>query len=225
MSENIVAIHQPNFMPWPLFWHKFFSCTDFVFLNDAVYSHGGYVNRCKVGEDWLTVPIQKSGRLGQLISEVKLVEDTRWRKKHVGRIKSRYNRYLDTPLFTSILSIYETPGTHLVSFNVRILNVLAKEFGKPIPRIHQDWSFFGLDDATGTDRILGMCRQLQADVYLSGASGPKYMELWKFDRDGVEFRLQQKGDIPEMPCTLDLLALYNDPFSFLMEDVASVTRP
>lgn len=223
MKEKVVAIHQPNFMPWPIFWHKFYNCTDFVVLIDAVYSHGGYVNRCKLGDNWLTVPVKRAGRLGQLISEVELDDSNLWVGKHKERIFGRYGKF-DDRFLNSLNFIYANPGNLLAGFNMRVLNAMIRKFGRQGPRIHFDWSF--KEPGTGTDRIVNICRALQADAYLSGASGPEYMEVWKFDRPGIDFRIQNRCfDIENIPCTMDLLM--DNPrtsYDFVREEVAKVIK-
>src|SRR4051812_18140902 len=92
----IVAIHQPNFLPWIGYFYKVLKCDRFVLLDDVQFTRGGYTNRVNIkfgkGPDWLTVPIKKQGRFGELVREVELQPDQRWRGKLVQTLKASYGR-------------------------------------------------------------------------------------------------------------------------------------
>jgi hypothetical protein len=70
----IVAIHQPNFMPWLGYFYKMAKADRFVYLDSVAFSKGGYTNRVQVktqaGPRWITAPVMTSGKLGQNISEL-----------------------------------------------------------------------------------------------------------------------------------------------------------
>src|SRR3546814_3690829 len=56
----IVAIHQPNYLPWLGYFHKIARADVFVFLDDVQFSKNGYTNRVRILGDgaarWLTIP-------------------------------------------------------------------------------------------------------------------------------------------------------------------------
>ena len=68
----LVAIHQPEHMPWLGFFEKFLRADVFVVLDDVQFSKGDFQNRNRVkgreGALWLTVPV--AHRFGQKINEV-----------------------------------------------------------------------------------------------------------------------------------------------------------
>ena|ERR1700733_7136326 len=72
--DTTVAIHQPNYIPWLGYFFKIAHADKFVFLDMVVYPGGSLVNRNSIktahGPAWLTIPVLKSGRSGQLIGEV-----------------------------------------------------------------------------------------------------------------------------------------------------------
>ena len=65
----IVAIHQPNFLPWMGYFWKIAHVDRFVFLDNVQFSKGSYQNRVKVkgpqGPHWMTIPVVTNGRLAQ----------------------------------------------------------------------------------------------------------------------------------------------------------------
>ena len=74
----IVAIHQPNYIPWLGFFYKIAKSDIFIFLDDVQYTKNSFINRNKIktsqGSIWLTLPVRNKGRFGQLIREVELNE-------------------------------------------------------------------------------------------------------------------------------------------------------
>src|SRR5690348_1614998 len=73
-NDSMVAIHQPNYIPWLGYFFKIAHVHQFVFLDTVAFSHGSLVNRNTIktstGPAWLTIPVRTSGRFGQLIREV-----------------------------------------------------------------------------------------------------------------------------------------------------------
>ena len=56
-----VAIHQPNFLPWPGFFHKW-QCADvFVALDTVQFEKNEFQNRNRIktahGVRWITMPV------------------------------------------------------------------------------------------------------------------------------------------------------------------------
>ena len=76
----IVAIHQPNYLPWLGYFYKIAKCDMFVLLDNVQYAKNSFINRNKIktpqGELWLTVPVKSKGRFGQLIKEVEIDNKT-----------------------------------------------------------------------------------------------------------------------------------------------------
>ncbi len=61
MSNNVVGIHQPNYLPWVGYFSKIRQADTFIFLDDCEFSKNGYFNRVELkgpnGKFWLTAPI------------------------------------------------------------------------------------------------------------------------------------------------------------------------
>ena len=96
----IVAIHQPNYLPWLGYFYKIARADVFVFLDDAQYSKNSYTNRVQVSEPggakWLTVPV--SYNFGDLISDVRpAVPD--WPSRHMDTIR---NYYRSAPCYRAV---------------------------------------------------------------------------------------------------------------------------
>ena len=55
----LIAIHQPNFIPWMPFFEKMHQSDVFVLLTEVQYTKNGFTNRCKVNDKWWTNPVDK----------------------------------------------------------------------------------------------------------------------------------------------------------------------
>ena len=80
------AIHQPNFLPWMGYFAKIAAVDTFILFDSVAMSNGKtWTSRSQIlvnGQPhWLTLPIKKSGRSGQRICEVELLDFVQnWRK-------------------------------------------------------------------------------------------------------------------------------------------------
>lgn len=54
----LVAIHQPNFIPWFPFFEKMNLADCFVILTQCQFSKGGWQNRCKIHDTYWTNPVE-----------------------------------------------------------------------------------------------------------------------------------------------------------------------
>ena len=70
---TVVAVHQPNYLPWLGYFYKI-ACADvFIFLDDVQFSKNSYINRVRIlhaqRSHWLTIPV--SVTLGDPINRVR----------------------------------------------------------------------------------------------------------------------------------------------------------
>lgn len=98
-----IAIHQPNYLPWPGYFKKMSMCDVFVFLDDVELNKEGYTRRVRIrhpqqsGEStWLTVPLKKY-RMHDRISELFIDQDKSWAEQHLGMIRQAYRHTTGWP--------------------------------------------------------------------------------------------------------------------------------
>lgn len=89
------AIMQPTYLPWPGYFNLIDQADYFIFLDDVKIEKQSWQTRNRLfgkeGPLWLTVPIEGS-RL-DLISEVKINDRTKWRKKHLLTLSQTYAKH------------------------------------------------------------------------------------------------------------------------------------
>ncbi len=186
----IVAIHQPNYLPWLGYFYKIARADVFVFLDDAQYSKNSYTNRVQVSEPggakWLTVPV--SYNFGDLISDVRpAVPD--WPSRHMDTLR---NYYRSAPCFRAawprLKRLYEgVPDSDLASINRFLVEGIASELG--LHCIYRASSGIPTGEATSDDRLAALVASIDADgTYLSGKGAAGYQDPDKFTAAGVDFR-------------------------------------
>ena len=88
---GLVAIHQPNFLPWLGYFDKLARADVFVLLDDAQFPKKGgtWVNRARLlvsgRPDWVTVPVDRSYHGTRTIIEMQIDDARPWRRKLIGR--------------------------------------------------------------------------------------------------------------------------------------------
>ena len=186
----LVAIHQPEHLPWIGFFEKMQRADLFVLLDDVQFSKGDFQNRNRVkgagGVQWLTVPIVQ--KFPQQINEVEIAGDD-WRDKHWRTVLSCYGR---APYFKTICpgleELYRARSNKLSDFNLNAIRLLARLLGIETKMVRSSEL-----NVTGekSDLVLNICREVGADAYYSGAMGSTYLQRETFAQAGIEIVFQQ----------------------------------
>lgn len=90
-TVTVVAIHQPNYLPWLGYFAKIAAADVFVLLDDVQFSKGSYTNRVQISRNgaagWLTVPIRHE--FGALIKDIEIARAD-WSTAHRSILKQSY---------------------------------------------------------------------------------------------------------------------------------------
>ena len=187
----IVAIHQPQYLPWLGYFGKMLTADVFCYLDTVQYKKNEWQNRNRIktagGWQWLTVPV--SYRYPQTIGEVGIDATANWRHKHLQALATHYRRAPHFErYFPAFEEIYGRPWESIAELNLYAIRRLREMLGighKP------DLCASTLDCSDDpTDRLIDICRALGADTYLAGAGGAGYMDLGRFAQRGVRVRTQ-----------------------------------
>jgi WbqC-like protein family len=181
VDPPVVAIHQPNYIPWLGYFYKIARANKFVFLDTVPYPKGSYINRNSIkkatGPGWLTIPIAKSGRSGQLIRDVQTCDRQRWQKQHLKSLQSNYGRAAH---FKEISAFIESHYTSLVDskcllaeFNIGLIRAIATFLGiEPLFLLASELGVSGHK----TELLLDICRKVGARTYLAGTGARQYQD-------------------------------------------------
>ena len=188
----IVAIHQPNFLPWPGFFHKMMSSDVFIFLDEAQYVKNALFNRnrikAKQGALFLTVPVRTKSHL-DTYRDI-FIDDsggTRWVKKHLRTLFYSYKKadFFDE-YFPAIEALYQKHWKKLIDLNLAFIDFVVKAMN-----IETDIRYESEIGSSGsrTERLVSLCRKIHATDCLSGDGSP-YLEDSLFVKEGIQVRYQ-----------------------------------
>jgi hypothetical protein len=187
----IVAVHQPQYLPWLGYFDKMRRADVFCYLDDVQYKKNEWQNRNRIktaqGWQWLTVPV--CYHFTEKINEVKINNTTGWQKKHLQALVTNYSR---APFYKTHSAIFEDAFAgdweFISELNINLLERLraALEINAKPTVISSDLT---LRDEP-TDRLIDICLALGADTYLAGQGGADYMDLQRFEKSGIKVIFQ-----------------------------------
>jgi len=195
----IVAIHQPQYLPWLGYFDKMFKADAFCYLDNVQYKKNEWQNRNCIkagnGPQWLTVPVRY--RFPQKIREVRIDNRASWRKKHLQTLRTCYGK---APFFQKYFyifeEVYETNWEYLSDLNIHCAESIRRLLGIPLTRTARA-SEFELSE-NPTDRLIDICKTFGGDTYLSGKEGRCYMDVARFEERGMEIVFQD-FKVPSYP--------------------------
>ena len=172
-----IAILQSNYIPWKGYFDIINMVDEFILYDEVQYTKNDWRNRNKIqtsqGVQWLTIPVRQK-ELSQLIKDTK-IQDKRWAKKHWATIKQNYSK---APYFKDYKYIFEELYLNnseecLSQINYKFIVSICKILGITT-KIRWSNEFELIDGQT--EKLLGICKDCDADVYLSGASAQNYFD-------------------------------------------------
>lgn len=183
----VIAIQQPEHIPWIGFFNKMVSVDEFIYLDNVQFKKRYFENRNKIRTsdswDWLNVPVITKGLYTQKINEVELDNSQDWQRKYLNKIKSNYGKAI---FFTEVFKDFtETLGKEykkLVELNVSLIEFVRRYLGISTPVIRAS----SVTEGKGSDLILELCIKRNAKRYLSGPDGRNYLKLDEFQKNNIE---------------------------------------
>ena len=185
----LVAIHQPEHLPWLGFFEKMLRADLFVLLDDVQFSKGDFQNRNRVkgacGAQWLTVPVRQ--RFPQQLHEVEVAGHD-WQTKHWKTLRSCYARAAHFETFAPLFEdFYRRPWARLAELNVAGIELIARALG-----VERKWVLASELKVSGqkSELVLNICQAVGASAYYSGRAGSTYLDKETFRRAGIEVVVQ-----------------------------------
>lgn len=169
-----LAIHQPNLVPWYPLFQKMAAVDVFVVLHHVQFTKNGYQNRFQYRGKWHTLSVQGGD------SKATIAEKRYARPEEDWAAIER--RLPDHPFLRELRPHL---GTSIATTNTAILRHIAQHLGLRT-RIVLDFPA----EATGTERLVLLCRHFGATTYLAGRSGAHYMDLSLFEKAGIAVEFQ-----------------------------------
>jgi len=195
-----VAIVQSNYIPWRGYFDMINRVDEFILYDDAQYTRRDWRNRNKIktpyGLKWLTVPVDVKGKYDQKIKDT-IISDPNWTKKHWAAIK---NNYSNTKYFMGLRDLFEElylgcEEKYLSSLNYQFIRAINKFLDITTPiSLSMDYD---LSVEGNTEKLIHLCKQANADIYLSGPTANNYMKEKLFKKEGIQVEWMDYNNYPE----------------------------
>jgi hypothetical protein len=228
-----IAIHQPQYFPWPPYVHKVMSADIFVYLDTVQFSKNGVQNRNQIktaqGPQWLTVAVKQE--LGQSILDTPIA-NANATVKHWKTLQANYAR---TPGFQrwkdELHALLHQQYLTLDEVAIASTEWMIDKLGINNKRLRAS-AIAGIH-GRASGLVASICEVLQGDRYLTGTGALAYLQTEDFKRIDCEVLVQRwqsftyqqpHGDFTPDLSTLDLLLNEPDKAAELIASAGSWER-
>ena len=193
------AILQSNYIPWKGYFDLINMVDVFVLYDDMQYTRRDWRNRNKIktsnGLKWLTIPVDVKGKYYQKIKDTK-ISDKNWAVSHWDNIKQNYSK---TAYFNHYKDFFENlykncTEQYLSEINYKFIKEINSLLG-----INTEirWSSeFALHEGR-TEKLLGICKDCNADVYISGPAAKDYFDDSIAEKENIAVEWMDYSNYPE----------------------------
>lgn len=175
------------------------SVDEFVLYDDVQFTKNDWRNRNKIktpkGVEWLSVPVGQN--IDRKIMDV-LITDTVWQHKHWKTLIGNYRR---AACFDEVAGIFEPL---YLKHSYRSLSELNRTFIEAVcahlgikTKISNSFDFKLTDGRV--ERLVDVCGQTGANVYVSGPAAQSYLDESLFRSNGIDIEWFDYSGYPEYP--------------------------
>jgi hypothetical protein len=181
---TVVAIHQPQYLPWIPYLAKLAASDIFIYLDNVQFQKNGVQNRNQVktanGSLWLTVPVH--GSLSLDISNTRIARQP-WAQKHIRTLEMHYAQARCLQLLDGLRGILQQPWDHLGELNISITEWMLGVIGVKNSRVRASTL-----NAAGSNEelVINLCKEVGATHYLSGRGAAVYQKPENFIAQGLQ---------------------------------------
>ena len=190
-TSNVkIAIHQPQYFPWPPYVHKVMSADIFVYLDTVQFSKNGLQNRNQVktshGAIWLTVPVKHE--FGKPIREIEIA-DQKATTKHWKTLQANYSQTLGFQLWQQELrDLLHSNPTTLAELSIASTEWMLEKLNVQTKRMRAS-EIEGVG-GQASKLVASICKALGAKTYLTGTGALDYLELSDFEAISCDVNVQ-----------------------------------
>ena len=194
-----VAILQSNYIPWKGYFDVIAAVDEFVIYDDMQFTKNDWRNRNQIktpsGLQWLSIPVGQN--INRRIRDV-LLPANNWQEKHWKTLVLNYAR---APFFDEIATLLQPI---YLDKSLQSLSELNRKLIETICcylEIHTIIkSSYDYDLGEGkSERLVHICRQAGADIYLSGPAATTYLDEPLFKAAGISVEWFDYSNYPTYP--------------------------
>jgi hypothetical protein len=195
-----IAILQSNYIPWKGYFDIINSVDEFVIYDDAQYTKRDWRNRNLIktenGVKWLTIPVEVKGKYNQTIRET-IVANKLWSEKHWKTIRiyyrtSSYFKEYEELFDEAYLQCRKLDSLSVI--NRLFIDLINSILGIETPLTDSSDFFF---KGNANEKIISLCKQLGAGIYVSGPAAKEYLSQDLFDKEGITISWMNYHGYPE----------------------------
>lgn len=193
-----IAIMQPYFLPYIGYFQLMAAVDKFVVFDDVNFINRGWVNRNRLllngAPHTFTVPLRGASQ-NRLICDIELADERSWRDKLMRTLRQAYGH---APCYTQVSILIERlvnfPSIRLDEFLLNSLREVADYLTLEVAivstsRIYQNMHL------KGQDRILDICLQERADIYVNPVGGVDLYDRAGFLKQGIQLKFLRPGTV------------------------------
>lgn len=182
------VIVQPLYIPWIGYFDLIRRSDIFVFLDHVQFERRSWQNRNRIktpqGSKWLTVPVEKKGRLHQAILETRIRNDLDWGERHRKSIVHSYAPSRSFAEYSAMIDdVYSKHWEYLADLNIFLVKLIAEKIEVKSRYVRS--SELGID-GTKTELLVNICKSLGADEYITGPSARSYIRPELFEKSNIK---------------------------------------
>jgi glutaredoxin-related protein len=196
-----ILITQSDYIPWKGYFDNINSVDEFVVYDDMQYTKRDWRNRNLIktqsGPQWLTIPVEVKGKYFQKINET-IIADVNWGDKHWKILQSNYAK---APFFKQFKDAFEPI---YYNKNLNFVSEINVSFIKAVNEILDiktriiDSRQFDLVEGK-TERLVYICKKLNATDYYSGPTAKDYMDVTLFEKESINLHYFDYSNYPVYP--------------------------
>ena len=186
-----LGIMQPYFMPYIGYWQLMAAVDKYVIYDDVNFIKKGWINRNNIlvngAKQLFTISLEGVSQ-NKLINEILIADDFVKLRKTISMAYSKAPYYKETMELLDIIFAYDSKN--LAKFLENSIRLVAKYLGIKTEillssNIEKDNSL------KGQDKILDICKCLNADVYYNAIGGQELYDKEKFKVNGIDLYFVQ----------------------------------
>lgn len=193
-----IAIMQSNYIPWKGYFDMINMVDEFILFDDVQFTKRDWRNRnlikTKNGTSWLTIPVKVKGKFAQNINDT-LIVDQNWKDVHWKSLKYNYSK---AKWFNDYKEIIEElyhgcKETNISQINYHFILKINELLDIQTPiRFSSDFELMGAK----TERLVNICMQTGATLYLSGPSANAYLKEELFSLNNIKLEWMNYNNYP-----------------------------
>ena len=180
---------QPYFFPYLGYWQLMNAVDEFVVYDDVNYINRGWINRNNIllnnNPYLLTLSLVKASQ-NKLIKDIDIVADGKNKQHFLSAIAQAYKK---APFFQQVYPILQqiilNPENNLVNYITFSFSEICKYLQIATPLLISS-TINKNNLLKGDDKIVDICKNLNANIYINPIGGIDIYHQDKFDKNNIE---------------------------------------